>query len=185
MFSFFKKKSSLPQVPSWADWFTPEEFQHFEETVNQYFQAQNLGLTWGDGVIEIENEQFGYKQLGMVNLAQSCKQSDLRQYPAIVTDHFETIKKARQFEVQFKEDVVDFEKVKHYLGVRLYPNSHVQHIGKENVMGKNLSDDIYEMLVFDLPHSIMNVQPAQAANWKKTWTSCLKQVSKISEKTTR
>ncbi|HLP96431.1 MAG TPA: hypothetical protein VK168_20460 [Saprospiraceae bacterium] len=168
MFSFFKKKSSLPQVPSWASWFTPEEFQHFQETVNRYFQTQNLGLTWGDGVIEIENEQFGYKQLGMVNLAQSCKQSDLRQYPAIVTDHFETLKKARQFEVQFKEDVVDFEKIKHYLGVRLYPDSQAQRLGQEHVMGKNLSDDIYAMLVFDLPHSIMNVQPAQAENWGKS-----------------
>lgn len=167
MFSFFKKKSSLPQVPSWASWFTPEEFQHFEETINQYFQSQNQSITWGDGTIEVGSELFGFKQLGMINLAQSCKQNTLRLYKAIVTDHFETLKKAWQFEAEFKEIVVDFEKVKHYLGVRLYPNSHVQHIGKENVMGKNLSDDIYAMLVFDLPHSIMNVQPAQAANWKK------------------
>jgi hypothetical protein len=168
MFSFFKKKSSLPQAPSWANWFTPEEFQHFQETVSRYFQSQNLNFTWGDGVIEVENDQFGFKQLGLVNLAQSCKQNALGLYPAIVTDHFETLKKARQFEVEFKEDVAYFDKIKHYLGVRLYPDSHVQQIGKEHVIGKKFSDDIYAMLVFDLPHSIMNVQPAQAENWGKT-----------------
>jgi hypothetical protein len=168
MFSFFKKKQQLPAPPSWASYFTAEEFQHFEEALSRYFQSQDLAFTLGDGLIEVESDLFGFKQLGLVNLAQSCKQNAVRLYQDIVTDHFETLKKARQFEVTFKEEVKDFNKIKQYLGVRLYPNSHIRQIGQENVMGKNFADDIYAMLVFDLPHSIMNVQPNQAANWGKS-----------------
>lgn len=168
MFSFFKKKPVLLEVPHWAPFFTREEYTAFVEAIRKYFEGKNLSHQIGDGVVEVGPNDLGLGNLGLGNLSQVCKQSrDLKAYPEIVESHFESLIQGQLFNIEFMKLVPDYSKVQQYLGVRLHPMDFVDSIGIENVMGKPFAGDIYAMLVFDLPHTVQNVQPSQAAVWGK------------------
>ncbi len=170
MFSFFKKKPVLLEVPDWAPFFTREEYTAFVGAIGKYFKGKNLSYEVHDGVVELGPNEFEFGKLGLGNLSQVCKQSrNLSEYPEIVAQHFDSLIQGQVFNIEFQKLVNDYAKVKQYLGVRMYPMDYIDHIGMKGVMGKPFAGDIYAMLVFDLPHSVQNVQPEQAAKWGKSF----------------
>ncbi len=86
----------------------------------------------------------------------------------IVSDHFDAMIRSCQFEAEFNEIVSDYYEVKKYIGVRLYPSDYIAQVGKDLVLGKDFGGDIFAMLVFDLPDSVINIQPIQILGWGKT-----------------
>lgn len=170
MFSFFKKKPVLLEVPDWAPFFTREEYTAFVEAIRRYFEGKKMGYTLHDGVVKVDSDEFDSDRLGLGNVSQVCKQrSNPKHYLEIVTEHFESMIRAKLFNTEFDSIVTDYNKVKQYLGVRMYPMEYIQQIGMAFVMGKPFAGDIYAMLVFDLPHSVQNVQPEQAAKWGRSF----------------
>jgi len=165
MFSLFKHKSENPEVPEWAAFFSSSEYSEFINAINNYFKKKNVTYELGDGMLSTGENIFGFASIGLINVAQVCKQNKQRNYRKIVSEHFDSMVSAYQFEMEFNKIVHDFDKVKKYIGVRLYPNDYVGHIGKELTVGKDFAGDIYSMLIFDLPESITNVQPHQIEQW--------------------
>jgi len=165
MKSLFKKK---PNVPEWASFFDAKEYSLFMEEVENYFDNLNIQYELGDGELFAGENELGFSNLGLLNLAQVCKQNELENYKEIINDHFNTLVKANQFDKEFAKIADNFEEVKQYIGVRLYHHEYADCIGKENTIGKDFAGDIYEMLIFDFPDSIVNVKPEQATAWKKT-----------------
>jgi hypothetical protein len=164
MFSLFKK---YPQVPEWASFFNSKEYQSFLDAVKYYFDKKNINYRIDDGVLHTKVNDFGFKILGLMNVSQVCKQDDIENYNLIVEEHFETMINANNFETEFNKIVHDFDKIKEYLGVRLHHIDYVVGIGRENTFGRILVEDIYAMIVLDLPHSIVNVKPEHLKLWNK------------------
>lgn len=168
MFSFFKKNKDLPTVPNWASFFTPEQYSAFIQGIDRYFKKRNLTYTLGDGMLSVSENDFGFGNLGLNNVAQVCRQNNSGNYDSIIETHFETLVRSKQFETGFNKMVGNFEEVKKYIGVRLYATDYIRQVGEQLTITKPFAGDILCMLVFDLPDSIINVKPAQAAIWNKS-----------------
>jgi hypothetical protein len=168
MFSIFKKKGDSNDIPNWASFFTIAEYQKFDKEINGYFVRQKIDFSIKDGIVNVDENDFGFYNLGLTNVAQICKQENQKIYQEIITDHFNSMIRSHSFEKKFNKIADNFEEVKKYIGVRLYDHDYVAHIGKELTLGKDLAGDIYAMLVFDFPDTIANVQPEQIQSWNKS-----------------
>ncbi len=167
MFSLFKKNKVNTDVPEWAAFFNNNEYVSFLQAVDAYFKKENLAYECTDGMVTVGVNDFGFSMLGLTNIAQVCKQNKPRNYERLVYEHFQSMARANQFDAEFATIVHDYDSVKHYIGVRLYPIDYAAQIGKESTIGKDYAGDIYAMLVFDLPDSVINVRPEQAEKWGK------------------
>jgi hypothetical protein len=168
MFSFFKKKTDDTNIPEWASFFDNKEYSAFIKEIETYFKNLNIQFKIGDGQIETNENEFGFSNLGLVNVAQVCKQEDKKHYKEIITEHFNSMIRANKFDKEFAKIADNFEEVKKYIGVRLYDNEYVAYVGKENTIGKNFAGDIYSMIVFDFPDSVLSIKPEQMTPWNKT-----------------
>jgi hypothetical protein len=168
MFSFFKKKNNKPnQIPVWADFFTDEEYLKFDEELNRYLRTLNIPYTINDGRVEVNEDIFGVTKLGLTNVAQVCKQTSFKNYYKAISDHFETMIRAHKFDKEFQGIEHNYELVKEYICVRVYDHKYVEHIGRNNTLGKDIAGDLYAMIVFDLPHTIVSITPEKAKKWNQ------------------
>jgi hypothetical protein len=168
MFSFFKKKTDKTNVPEWASFFDEKEYSLFINEIDNYFKNLNIQFEIGDGQIHVNENEFGFSNLGLMNVAQGCKQEDKKYYKEIIGEHFNSMIRANKFDKEFEIIADNFEEVKKYIGVRLYDNDYVAHIGKELTIGKDFAGDIYSMIVFDFPDSVLSINPEQTTAWNKT-----------------
>ena len=168
MFSFFKTNGSVTSVPEWSSFFNDKEYSLFIREVDNYFKKLNIRYEIQGGQVMVDEKEFGSGQLGLLNVAQLCKQVGPKNYREMIARHFLAMTKVSQFDMQFAKVNDDFEEMKKYFGVRLYNDEYVAQVGKENTVGKNFSGDIYAMVVLDLPNSVMSIKPEQPLAWNKT-----------------
>lgn len=168
MFSFFKKKADSTNVPEWASFFNGNEYAVFITEIDKYFKKLNIPYQISDGQILVNQNEFGFGNMGLVNVAQVCKQGKAGHYTKIITEHFDALIRAKQFDFEFAKIADNFEEVKKYVGVRLYNHEYVASIGNENFIGREFAGDIYAMIVFDFPDSITSIKPEQTSAWNKT-----------------
>jgi hypothetical protein len=165
--SWFNSEPNVA-VPEWAALFESHEYLAFVGALKAYFNKKNLQYTLTDGVVEMESNPFGFGTMGLGNLVQSCKQHEPQQYEALVAQHFDSLQAAHTFNEDFQQKVHDFESVKAYIGMRLYASSYVQNIEKPIQTGYTFAEDIIALLIFDMPHSVINVQTKDMQKWGKT-----------------
>ncbi|MDU1890755.1 MAG: hypothetical protein E6767_08695 [Dysgonomonas sp.] len=170
MFSFFKKKKgSQISVPDWATFMTPKEYSIFIKATEEYFNKLNIGYSIeNEGVVLVSENDFGFGQLGLHNIAQICKQNDIKDYKAIVKDHFDAMVRIHKFNKEFEETVSNFEKIEKYIAVRLYNMEYGANLEGDNIIVRDFAEGIIAMLVFDLPESVVNIKPEQVTPWNKT-----------------
>lgn len=169
MFSFFKKRNSNTQtvVPDWAKFFTSSEYTTFIEAVEKYFERKHLKCRIDDGMVLVDENTVGLDQLGLMNVAQMCKQNANTSFDETVNDHFETMIRIYEFDKEFSNIVFDFEKVKKYIGVRIHDSEYVTFLDKESTITRDVSTNLVAMLIFDLPESVINIKPEQIKAWNK------------------
>lgn len=168
MFSIFKKKNSTNDIPEWASFFSKSEYLKFDKEINGYFEKLKIEFTVNDGIANVDENEFGFQNLGLTNVAQICKQENPKLYKEIITEHFDSMIRALKFKQEFNKIADNFEEIKKYIGIRLYDNDYVTHIGKELTLGRNFAGNIYAMLVFDFPDVLTNIQPEQIKPWNRT-----------------
>jgi len=173
MFSFFKRKDNNLEVPEWASFFNKTEYSEFIAAIEKYFYKKNVTYTIEDGALATGANDFGFGVLGLLNLAQNCKQNKPGNYKNIVAAHFDSMIRIYTQDKEFADIIGDFEKVKQYIAVRLYADDYIAHIGRENTVGKGLADGLYATLVFDQPESVATIKPDQADKWGKTYAELL------------
>lgn len=167
MFSLFKKNPGKQPVPAWASFFNEKEYGEFLKAVDSYFKEKKISYELENGVLQAGPNEYGLGTLGLTNVAQVCKQA-AGSYKNIVREHFDTMVRSYQFETKFNKIVHDYDQIKHYIGVRLYPSDYAEQ-KEDMVMGKDFAEGIYAMLVFDLPDSVMNIHPEQAEKWGRSF----------------
>jgi hypothetical protein len=169
MFSFFKKKTGTTNVPEWAEFFDAKEYEEFIKRVDEYFRKLNVKYDIAPGQILLDGEnEFDCSSLGLVNVAQVCKQNGPGHYKAIIKEHFNRMIQSARFQKKFDEIADNFEQVKDYIGVRLYDKEYTDLLTEENRIGKHISGDVSALVVFDFPDSVVNVKPEQTTAWNKT-----------------
>jgi hypothetical protein len=166
LFSFFKRNKINFPVPEWASFFTEEEYNYFLSLVDRYFKKEGIAYTLDDGNIIPADGQLG-SNLGLMNVAQHCSQSDRKGWKRFIHSHFDSFKRAAVFDKKLQKIIHDYSLVKKYIGVRLYSKDYIANVGEEHTIKRRITDDIEALLVFDLPHSVFNIQPEQTLNWGK------------------
>jgi hypothetical protein len=168
MFSFFNKRTGRTIVPEWASFFDDKEYSVFIEEINNFFEKLNIQYKISDGQVIVDDNDFSFRNLGLVNVAQVCKQEEPKLYKQIIDAHFNSLIRASQFTKEFDVIADNFDEVKKYIGVRLYDNENFATIGKGNTIGKDFAGNIYAMVVFDFPDSVTSIKPEQTTAWNKT-----------------
>ena len=168
MLPLFKKENNTG-VPNWASFFSPYQYNHFINKIHKYFNQLNITYTTEDGVVKIDENKFGFSDLGLSTVAQICNQEKKRNYKIRIKDHFNSMIESKKFKKKFDLIVDNFEEVKKYIGVRLYHNTYVEHVGKKITLGKDLFGDVYGMLVFDLPYTVVGIEHNQIKPWGKSF----------------
>jgi hypothetical protein len=169
MFSFFKRQKNEIIVPEWASFFSKSEYKTFVGAIDSFFYNKNITYSLGNGLVNAGPNDFDWSVLGLMNLAQICKQAEVLEYDELVSGHFDSMIRTFQFEKSLEKIVEDYSAIEQYIGTRLYPLDYLEHGGKENKVYRMLAGEIAEVLVFDLPDAVRTITPEQAGKWKKTW----------------
>lgn len=176
MFSFFNKK----QKPNWSPFENASIHNKFESLVSNYFKSKGIEHTIENGIVNVPNNEFGFNNLGLQNIAQFCNNEGENKFKEHIQGHFETLKRGYEFNKNFELLKTDYNLVKEYLGIRLYHNSYIKNLDKVQTIGKNIAGDIYAMLIFDLPETVISVSPDETNKWNKSddelWKESLKNI---------
>lgn len=157
-------------IPEWANFFSDAEYEAFSTALDSYFASLGNPFSIDNGIVRTNwtSQESGSQSLGLMNVAQMCKQGKLEDYAEIVQNHFEIMRKSQSFMTEFFSRIDDFDFVQPFIGTRLYHKDHVGSIGLANVIIQEVADDIIAMLVFDMPQAISSVKPEQAMVWGKS-----------------
>lgn len=163
--TFFNRLfNSRNHVPSWANFFTKEEYTIFINEVHTTLNDFALEYKMEDGVIHLSND----RNLGLLNLAKQCKNSNLQNYKETIDDHFESIIKAEEFAREFHKIEDDFEQVKKYIGIKICSYEYIEGIEASKKIDKEICNHIHAMVIFDLPYTISSVNKKFLGSWNKT-----------------
>jgi len=163
------KRSAVAEAPSWANFFSADEYNRFIDLIERYFREKKLRYRLGDGVVFLEQTQRGDNhQLGLFNLAQLCARHSADDWNGIITDHFQTMEKSQREQHVLEERLTDFERVEELLSIRLWPEDYLGQIDSEKIIHRVDLPGTISALVFDLPSSIRNVTPEEAETWGKS-----------------
>ncbi len=165
MFSFLKNDTKQPTVPDWASFFDRYSYNIFISFVENYFKKKKVKFEFEDGLVHINEDFHGLEKLGLINVAQQCNQSEPNDWEEVISNHFNTLIQANAFEKEFNQNIENFDYVKPFIAVRLYHYSFFEEVGREHIIGRKLTEDIFMTLVFDMPYSVTNIQPEQAEKW--------------------
>lgn len=119
-----------------------------------------------DGTITLKQGQE-MQALNLDNLILKCAEvEDRSQWEKVVQVHFENL--FASIDEQKKIDPVNFETIKNYLSIRLYPASVVeQRGGAENLVTKTDLEGTLSLLMLDLPGAFTSVQREYFDLWGK------------------
>lgn len=158
-----RKSSNIKATEPWYSFLTKDEKQQFETDVNSYFaqKGKNYIVNYNEGFVSKDTNQ----SYGLENIAQIYHQSSTEERKSLVFDHFEKIFKAELEETKLLENISDFNSMKKYLSVRIYPIDYADQIGRENLVGKIDIDSSITLLVLDLPSTVRSLKPEEIKKW--------------------
>lgn len=166
MILFGKNKS---KIPTWASFFTEKEYTAFISEIESCFRKIiNSPYNINDGVVVFQEEVYGISQMGLFNLAKMCKQNKRANYAGIISDHFDILRKSYEFNQEFKKIERDFEQICKYIAVRLYDVEYLSATSRDNFISKKIAGELFAVLVFDFPDTIIHIKPTQIEQWNKS-----------------
>lgn len=166
MFGFFKNQDR--NVPAWAAFFDWKEYERFMEELDLYFKLRGLNYEVEQGIVTVSEREEEVGKLGLTNIAQICKQHQADEYGELLTAHLDGMLGKRESDKKLMDHVGDFRIIRDYIAIRLHNLDSVSIVGQDNLIGFSVAGDIFAMLVFDLPESIVNVQRKHTDAWGKT-----------------
>jgi hypothetical protein len=108
------------------------------------------------------------KAFNLHNLIDQCVSvKDKLQWNSLIEGHFENI--FSSIEEQKKIDPSNFESIKKYLSIRIYPKEYVEQLGGTNTaVFKTDLEGTYSVLMLDLPGAFAPVERRFYSQWKDT-----------------
>jgi hypothetical protein len=156
---FFKKRN---MVPEWASAMKPKEYALFMSAVEDYFQRKGETFVINDSVVHLADDDWSF---GLVNVLQICAQLNSQEYRAVIEHHFGLIIENEAFRKTLDFD--DFDKIKQYIGVRLYDLGSATVAGNDATLRRQLAGEVFKVLVYDFPQTIDNIPQSDVDKWGK------------------
>jgi hypothetical protein len=148
--------------PDWADFFTGRAYEAFLQLVLNYFQAREIDVAVGDGVLIDHDRDIHF---GLQNLAQMCHRSNRDDWSAIIEMHFDSLWDAERERKSLDRKKQDFSAIHDMLAVRLWPADYLSSLSKADIVYREDIEGTVSVLVFDLQNSIIQVATSDAALW--------------------
>lgn len=127
--------------------------EHFEEG---YFKTLS------------ESEYFDKDlEIGLTTIYQRCAGKDEAFSKQAIADYFEQHKRLKKEQKEFELKMVDFNFVKPYLKIRIYPDE-LRKLYENHGIVKSGYKGLIEVIVMDLPSGIGSVERKYLDIWKKT-----------------
>jgi hypothetical protein len=126
-----------------------------------------------EGTIQLKKDQ-GMKAFNLDNLVLKCLEvKDKKLWKEVIEGHFNSI--FISIDEQKKIDPNNFETVRKYLSLRIYPKETILERGStEALIVKTDIEGTYTLLMLDLPGAFTNVKKEIFALWKKDSTEVFK-----------
>ncbi len=166
--------SSLDEVPDWASFFTPEQYDLFCRLVSGYFNRQKTRHVMDDGVVAVIPDKGQPRQHGLLNLAQICRALPEQQWATTIAEHFGRVRKVEEEKRHLDADIGNYEKVSHLLATRLFSPAYLQSVPGEQLVTRNDIPHTVTALVFDLPSAVRTVHADEADAWGKSHDELLR-----------
>lgn len=155
-------------VPEWAPFFTREQFERFVNELGAYFQRAKSKMKFEETKlprITVSGGRFPPGRYGVINVAQTCNQTDSADWPQRIADHFDALAAAAGDHEAFNVRAEEFERVKDLLAVRIGDE---QSLPIDKLLFRRDLPGTISYLVFDLPHSIESVPLEIPEKWGKS-----------------
>ncbi len=152
-------------VPTWASFFTHEQYATFLAEVSNYLSERNIDGTIDDGTVNINQ---GDQRLGLQNLAQICNQNDGAQWREIVFQHFDSVYSSIVEEDFSAAKGASFEQIRSQLAVRLQPDQILNSEASEHIVYRVHLPGTVSLLALDMPTAISSVTWEMVQGWNKT-----------------
>lgn len=159
--AFWRRKPKAP--PPWTGPLSTSEFAAFAELVLAELRARGVEGRIEDGYVTAESGELSGRY-GLENLAQLCHQHDRREWKGIVHAHFAALGRAKRE----TKGTRTFEEAQPLLAVRLWPAEYMEQVPREQVTLRQDLAGTLTVLVYDLPDTIRQVRPEEAASWGKS-----------------
>ena len=156
-------------APEWASFFTAEQYAVFLECVHRHFAERNTRVSIDEGVLRLKAATEG--AFGLLNLAQICRAAEEHDWPRIVQEHFDEVLAAYEGVGAPEARIADFEAVSDRVAVRVWPEGLLAELGRkpdEMLIWRSDMEGTVTVLVLDLPTSVKNIRPDEAAPWGKS-----------------
>lgn len=155
-------------IPVWASLLSKKQYTAFIAALDSYFQdTLRLDYIIEKGVLIAAKNEYGFERLGLHNLALLCKQNKTGNYREIIGSHFNYMAKALESQKELERVECNFDLVKRQIAVRVYNDDYISSVAKDGFVSKRLAKDLNAVLVYDLPHTVMNIKPERIQGWAK------------------
>ncbi len=164
--AFWRRPPAPEEAPgAWTGPFSRSDYRRFADLVRAYFRAQGVEVTVEDGYVVVAGKKEA-DRYGLQNLAQLCHGMDPRGWPTAIAGHFDALREAEKGR-QAQGGRRTFAEAAPLLAVRLWPAAVLSQIGSDHAIYREDLPGTLSMLVYDLPKSVENVRPEEAATWGK------------------
>ena len=129
--------------------------------IREHYEIESLD----DGTIKLKSNQK-ISQVNLHNIITKCAKEDKSIWRDIIETHFDNL--FVSLEEQKKIDYNNFEAVKKYLSLRIYPTSTIQSRGGPNaIVCRQDLEGTYTVLMVDLPGAFTPLQKDLPIKWGK------------------
>lgn len=151
-------------LPEWAGFFhSADKLRAFERLVVEELGRRGDAYRYSDGVVhaEVTGEEQSW---GMSNLGQICAAAPEKEWPRIITLHFDAMTRAAEQRSQIEVLLKDYTAAKRKLYPRLWEPEQLGPAA-ENAVIRHDIPSLATVLCADLPDVVQTVPPELLARW--------------------
>jgi hypothetical protein len=143
-----------------------QEFKVFIMGIVLYFKGQDIPIYRKESVLYARLTGESYEQLGLHNLAQTCKMAGIEKYKPIIERHFSMIIKLRRTEKEVKELIESYDFAKRHLALKIYDRRFLGKHPGSMLISRKVSTSLESVVVIDMPDYIMNIGSEMLLKWR-------------------
>jgi hypothetical protein len=155
------------RTPAWASFFTPGQYADFDRLVRAALGERGLTAHVDDGVAVIRRADEVDERLGLLNLAQMCREQESSKWPRLIGEFFDTMARAGRDPERLLRSIEPFDAARDKIKVRLHPEDYLQHPHADHLCLRKVADGISALLVCDLGYANVSVSAETARDWGK------------------
>jgi len=153
--------------PRWAKFMGDGEWAAFLAAVEAELRRRSWRYRIEDGYVWAPWGGDEDEALSLLNLAQMCHAGGIGAVDRIITSHFDALIAGRADRATADNLGANLAAARPHLKLRLYPRDTFRDQASQFVI-RDVADDLYAVLCFDLPSNVVTVNADSLARWSCT-----------------